>query len=370
MSEKPAAVGSPGPVARAAGAPTIKDIATHLGISYATVSRALNDHRHTSQHVKARVAAAAAELGYVPHVGARMMRAQRSRIVGLVMPDLSNQIFVGTAAILAEHCRKAGYQLVLSISNRDAAYECELVEALIQVHAAGIVIAPCGDTLERTRALLRQVPCVQLGDRNPDLAVPTMAVNDREAAREATRHLVQLGHRRIAYLGGAADVRTHNERLAGYREALADAEIADIGEELVLTGPVTVAFGRISMARLLGCGVPPTAVMVSNSTLTKGVLEMVREARVSVPDEISIVGFGDLDWFHLWGPGLTTVDLPIDELAQAAALHLFEHIPLRGPFEPPQPFIVPLPARLVVRGSTAPPKAPPNVRLIGRDEQI
>lgn len=336
-------------------AATIKDVAAHIGISYATVSRALNDHAHTSKEVKARVAEAVKELGYVPHVGARMMRARHSPLVGLVIPDLTNQIFVSTAAIVAEQCTAAGLQLVVSISGRDPQRECELVEALREIRAAGVIIAPCGDSLPRTIELLKQMPCVQLGARNSSFDGPTMAVDDRSGAAQAALHLAQLGHTRIAFLGGAGGVGTHDTRLAGAREGLASVGLT-LDDSLVFTGPVTQEFGQSSMSRLLAVKPCPTAVLVANSVLTLGAIKAIHQAGVLVPKDLSLVGFGDLDTFRLWGPGLTTVDLPIEEFARAAAFHLFEQMRQGEDFSPPDPFTITHEVSLIVRGSTAPPR--------------
>lgn len=333
---------------------TIKHVAAHLGVSFSTVSRALADHRHTSDAMKLRVRAAAAELGYIPHSGARQMHSRHSGMIGLVIPDIRNQIFAAAAEIMAERCREAGFQLILSFSGRDRVIEHRQLEMLRERRAAGIIIAPCGDSLPETHQLLTTFPAVQLARRNAALDVPTVTLDDRGGMFRAVRHLIQLGHRRIAVIVGTSGLVTSDERNGGARDAFTEAAITP-DEKLIIAGPLTSEFGRSATARLLSLAERPTAIVAANSLLTLGALEAVHDAGVTVPDDLSLIGFGDLDWFRLWGPGLTTVSLPIRDLAEAAAAHLMDQIHASAN-ETRAPLAMTLPTNLLLRGSTAPPR--------------
>ena len=334
---------------------TIKDIAAHLGVHYSAVSRALNDQQHTSDDLKRRVREAVRELGYVPHSAARMLHRRHSPHVGLVLPDLMNQVFAESANILAERCHAAGYQLVLAVSQRDPAIELQQVEAMREMRVAGVIIAPCGDSLPETEALLAEMRVVQLARRNPHLAIPTIATDDRGGAHQAMRHLLQLGHRRIGVVGGDRTA-TDDERYGGALDALAEAGVAP-DPRLLVRGPLSSDFGRQAASQLLQAAPRPTALLATNSLLTQGMVDAAHRAQLKVPQDLSLVGFGDPAWFRLWGPGLTTVRLPIRELAEACALQLLRQIEEDDDPAVPAPFQMMLDTTLVLRGSTGP--APP-----------
>lgn len=331
---------------------TIKDVAAHLGVSFSAVSRALNDQQHTSKAMKDRVRSAAAELGYVPNNAARMMHRRHSQLIGLVIPDLANQIFAETASIMSERCHAAGYQLILAVSQRNATIELEQVEALREMRVAGVIIAPCGDSLPETRALLSSMPVVQMARRNVTYNVPTIESDDRGGTRNGVRHLIQLGHRAIAVIGGDQTM-TDDERFNGAVEAMADAGLS-FDPRHVLRGPLTAEFGKEATSRLLQLPDRPTAILATNSVLTLGLVDAIHRAQIAVPQQMSIIGFGDPDWFRLWGPGLTTIQLPIAQLAEACAQHLLRQIKEDVDRGDDNGFQMVLDTNLLLRGSTGP----------------
>ncbi|MFS8036670.1 LacI family DNA-binding transcriptional regulator [Xanthobacter sp. AM11] len=332
---------------------TIKDVAAHVGVSYSAVSRALSNHRHTSAELKERVLKAVGELGYEPHAGARMMHQPSSRMIGLLIPDITNQLFAAAAAALSEACRKEGFQLILSVSENDPNVEYEQLRLLRQSRVAGIIIAPCGNSLVETHRLLSTLPVVQLGRRSADLSAPTVTAADWQGAYAAIHHLAQLGHQRIAVIGGDPNILTSKARLDGAYAALAELGL-ERDRSLIWTGPPTGEFGRATMIRIWSQLNTPTAAFALNGAATLGMLDAIHQLRISVPAQLSVVGFGDLEWFRLWGPGLTTVDLPIKGLAEAAASLLMGQIMQEDPSADPS-MELSLDANLIVRGSTAAP---------------
>jgi LacI family transcriptional regulator len=336
---------------------TIKDVAAHLGVSFSAVSRALNDRQHTSDAMKVKVRDAARELGYIPHNAAQMMHRSHSQTIGLVMPDVSNYIFAEAASVMAEQCHAAGYQLVLAVSQRDPQIELEQVESMRAMRVAGVIIAPCGNSLPETHKLLASMPSVQLARRNAAMKIPTIATDDRTGSHNAMRHLLQLGHERIALISGDKTM-TDEERLGGALDALGEAGIEQPGQ-LILRGPLSAEFGRDATSRVVQMRDRPTAVLSTNSVLTIGAVDAIQRARLSVPDDISIIGFGDPEWFRLWGPGITTVQLPITELTQACALHLLRQIEEGGEADDShRPFEMMLDTNLLLRGSAGPVPGP------------
>ena len=335
---------------------TIKDIANHLGIAFSTVSRALHGKRHVSEEVRKKVEKAAAELGYVPNKGARMLHGEHGNIVGLVIPDFRNQLFWATSRILAERCNEAGYELMLCVSGDDPETELKQVMALRSARAAGIIIAASGHTLDRTKRLLEGGAVVQLAGRNPSLPCQTVSTNDRLSILSSTRHLIQLGHRQIGYIGGPIGLGTAEERFAGYSQALAEAGIQVEGMH-VQRGPLEIEFARLAMTRLLQATPKLTGVVMSNSLQTEGAISAVIDAGISIPKDISLIGYGDPGWFQLWGPGITTIDAREAELADTAATLLMDqisHSELRETAD--RSVKVQFNTRIILRGTTGPPQ--------------
>lgn len=351
-SRKTLAMQRQAPPSRTSGTATIKDVAAHLGVSFSAVSRALSDHHHTSEALKERVRKAALELGYVPHGAARAMRRKRSLLIGLVIPDLGNRVFTEAASVMAAHCHAAGYQLILSVSQLNAQIEFEQVKALREMRVDGVIIAPCGDSLPQTRELVSSMPAVQLARRNPHFSIPVIGTDDRAGACAAMQHLIQLGHRSIGIIGGNQS-GTDEERFRGAIEGASDMGVR-IDNSAIMRGALSVAFGREAAARLLQAANRPTAILVTNSVLALGMVDTIQRRKISVPQELSVIGFGDPEWFRLWGPGLTTVQLPTTQLAIACADHLLRRIADRDAQPGDTSFEMLLETNLLLRGSTGP----------------
>lgn len=341
-----------GPGARAEV--TIKDIAARLGLSHATVSRALNDHAATSAATKAKVKAAADALGYIRNAAAGALSGARSRLVGFVAPEVQNDFYGTVAEALAVTCGQAGLQLMLSVTHDDPVLEHEQVLALRQSRAAGVIITPTADLMPETAALLAPLPGMQLVRSNPLLDKGWVGIDDRLGVALATRHLLELGHRRIGFIGGWDALTTGHERRGGYADALAEAGAA-YDESLVCLGPPRASFGQEAALRLMQSDRPITGLVLGSSLLTMGALSAIQQLRLVIPDQLSVVGYSDPEWFRLWGPGLTTIDLPVEDIATSAAQVLFRALRTGQPagggrggisFQP----------QLVERGSAAPPQ--------------
>lgn len=336
---------------------TIKDIAAHLGMAHSTVSRALNDHPHTSEETKLRVRRAAAELGYIANSGARLMRLGRSSLIGLIVPDVENPFYSAAAKVMAESCAAEGFQLLLAVSEDDPEQEQQHVQALREARAAGVAVALTANPRRQTLTLLRQIPVVQFVRRNPAMPSDAVGIDDTEGTRLATSHLLDLGHRHIAFVGGLEELSTGAARVGGYRQALRDAKVkAD--PALVKFGRPRPEFGREALLELLHGRIRPTAVVLGSSQLTLGALDAISATGISIPSGLSLVGYGDPEWFRLWKPSITTIGLPLKDISATAASLLFRRIREAGA-EPAErtglhaPFL----PNLIIRGSTAkPPK--------------
>jgi LacI family transcriptional regulator, galactose operon repressor len=335
--------------------PTSDDVAALAGVSRTTVSFVLNDRPGTniSPATRARVLAAAAQLGYQPNASARGLAGGRSQTIGLVLRQTPEQ--VAEDALLAETLRG------LSAAARLARYRV-LVEPyhvgngsygdLIRSHGAdGLVVSGPREDDEELRGLVRDQAPVILQGSLAGLPVPSVDIDNLEAARVAVRHLVELGHRTIGCVTNAPLVYTAAcERVAGYRAALADAGIP-FDQALVVEAEFDATSGHAAIQRLLSRA-DMTAVFVASDIVAVGVLTALREAGKRIPEDVAVVGFDDIPLAAHLDPPLTTVRLPAYELGRAAGSALLDRIAGR----PVQDRTI-LPTELLVRSSTAPPRS-------------
>jgi DNA-binding LacI/PurR family transcriptional regulator len=335
---------------------TTKDIAARLSLSVSTVGRALAGDHRISAETRFRVRQAADELGYVGNRAARLMRGERSTVIGLVVPDVGNSFYSTVAHALAETMNASERQVMLCETGDDRQVELRHIRDLAAAQVAGVVIVPTAKPLPAAAQLLGAMPHVQLVRRAPSLGPHWFGIDDRAVIRSATAHLLELGHERIGYIGGARDISTASARLAGFSEAIAAAGLpAD--SSLVRLGPPSAAGHGAAAVRAL-CAVPdpPTAVVTGSLPVTRGVLDALHADGIPVPGRLSVVGFGDEPGFSWWGPGLTTMALPVHALATACGAWLLHRLQApAGGGRGDEPFASVSPGTLVLRGSTAAP---------------
>jgi DNA-binding LacI/PurR family transcriptional regulator len=347
-------------LAGSSGMVTIKDIARVVGVANSTVARALNDHPRISDETKIRVRAAARDLGYVVHSAARLMRGESSMVIGLTVPDINDDFFVTVARAVAGVCRESGFQLMLSITDDDPDAEYEHIRALAGAQAAGAIIVPTSAPLKESQALLRRLPFVQLARHLAELRSDWFAIDDERGLREATGHLIGYGHRRIAYLGPSPDLSTGQDRLMGFHSSLLAAGIA-ADPALVWLGGASVLdpMAAFSAFREMYLAHKPTAVIAGGSLIAAGMLRATSDLGLSVPGDLSVIGYNDVPLYQSWRPQLTAIALPVREMALSGATLLIRRIVDRtnaGHEDPlaaqTESYFVP---RLIVRQSTAEP---------------
>ncbi len=329
---------------------TAKDIALKLNISPSTVGRALSDDPRISAATRQRVMEAAVELGYVVNRAARMMRGVPSNLVGLVVPDIRNSFYYTIAHALSKCLEAEGYQLMLSETDDDRNAELRHLRELASANVAGIIIVASARPLPESARLLAATPHIQLLRRHQALGDQWFGIDDTAALEMATRHLVGLGHRNIAYIGGSPDLPTGMARLQGFRNALKGVGGARAHEEVGT--PSSTQVGSDALARLLALPDPPTAMVLGSVPTTHGVLQACNDRGIRVPQDLSVVGFGDEPGFRWWGPGLTTLSLPVSELATASGLWFLQQLKSRAVAMTPHSAVSPV--QLLVRGSTGP----------------
>ena len=334
---------------------TIKDIAAALSMSHSTVSRALNGKAQISEETKRRVREAAARLGYIPNHSARMIRGDAGMQVGLLIPDVQNDFFANIAKVLADLCRGAGLRLLLGITDDDPATEESEIRGLLEARVGGILATLSSKPTQASLQLLKTTVCVQLTARIRAVPGAAVCLADEAGCREATEHLLHLGHRKVGYLGLPTDTRFGRDRLKGYRRAHAHYGVEPLAHGVELA-PAHQEEGVNGTQRLLALVDRPTAILAASSELTLGALKAIQAARLRIPADLSLVGYGDPRWSELLTPPMTTVRLPVATLAADAAQELFRRLAKDQNDAGKVPAMRRLPTELIVRGSTAPPR--------------
>ena len=332
---------------------TRKDVAERAGVSVAVVSYVVNDGpRAVAPETRARVEKAIEELGYYPNELARSLRLQQSSTIGLITPDFTNPVYGEKAEGIQEVCLPNGYLMLFVCSGGDPDREETLVHMFRAKRVDGVIMQPVtSDPLEAIRPLRHaRIPVVLL--QHDCAGVHCVVLTDVRGGQLATQHLLDLGHRRIGLVKGRLPVAARaGERLTGYSQALAAAGIEhDPG--LVVVSDVTQSAGYEAMQQLLALPEPPTAVFCHNDVLAVGAMHALRAAGLSIPDDISIVGYDDTASSAYLAPPLTTIGFSRKEMGRQAATMLFRAIE-QG--EDHRPYIVEIPVELVIRESTGPP---------------
>jgi DNA-binding LacI/PurR family transcriptional regulator len=333
--------------------PTMKDVAERAGVSLSTVSYVVNDSGPVADDRRARVLDAIRILNYTPNESARSLRRRSASTIGLVVPDLANQYFALIAEGVGRAASDRGVLVVLCVPQATGKSDEFYAELLRSQRLDGVVYLSATGTMPALFLELTSSGAVVLVDEQmPGFSLPAIVSDNRRGAREIARHVIEAGHTRIAVIGGPVPLWSAEQRLAGYREALAAAG-QNPDDVPLLTGDYLQQSGyQLASEALSGpVGERPTALICANDLMAIGALEYCKAAGISVPDELSLVGFDDVPTAALLTPRLTTVRQLADDLGRAAARLLFELIDDDGEARQPEPF----PTTLMARDTVAPP---------------
>jgi LacI family transcriptional regulator len=334
------------------GRPTIRDIAALARVSPATVSRVINGRPEVSERVRERVLRVVAEHGYT--VTRPPLSGMRSGLVGVMLPLIHHSYFSEILAGIGEAFYEHDIPMVLCPTLHEHDREVTLLQRLRHgITDGAILILPEEDHDELAALQEQGYPFVVIDPRMPpDDRAPTVSASHLSGAREATEHLLALGHRRIAAITGPHDWIATEERLRGYRGALAEAGITP-EPQLQINSNFRDNGGRLATQQLLALDEPPTAIFAFNDMLAIGALQAIRQHGLRVPEDISVVGFDDTYEASITQPALTTIRQPLAEMGRMAVSQLVRL--LQG--QRIEALHVELATRLVQRGSTAPPRA-------------
>ncbi len=311
-------------------AATIQRVADRAGVSIATVSRVGADPRAVSDKLRLRVEEAARALNYRPSRAARMLRGGTSQAVGVVIPDLENPFFMSVVRGIDLVLQAAGYTLLLANSDEDAARERNVLDTLRAEGVAGIIFVPINSARDAYRDVLAPPLHTVAVDRSPAHLRPDLVTVDNLAGtRLGVAHLLGLGHREVALLGGPSQHSTATERRQGYEQALRAAG-RPIRPDLIYNGDFREAGGYEGMRTLLALPRRPTAVFVANNLMTLGAFRALHEAGVRIPEQVALVGFDDMPWATSLNPPLTALRQPSQEIGSSAADLLLDRIARPG----------------------------------------
>lgn len=340
--------------ARYRRAVTLRDVARMAQVDTSTASRALRPSTRNlvRSDTLARVLATAEELGYRVNPLARGLRDQRTMTIGMILPDLSNPLFPPIVRGIEDGLRDAGYILVLSNTDRDPQRERNLVQALLSRQVDGLILA----TAQRNYPLLDEVsdrvPTVLVNRTTDDFLVSSVTSDDHQGMGQAVRHLVELGHTRIAHVGGSQLASTGAHRYQHYLSWMHSEGLAIDPELVVFTDWFTQDLGIDACNELLNRNVDFTAIIAGNDLIALGCYSALRARGLKVPQDVSVVGYNGIRFCEEFSPPLTSVHAPKYDIGLRAASLMLEAIE-----KPDSPAVaVRVPTTLQVRASTAPPK--------------
>jgi len=331
---------------------TISQVAEEVGVSAMTVSNVLNGKPGASEETRRRVLEAAERLGYQPNISARNLKGGRSGLIGVMTLDLTTQYGLEIVRGIADELAEAERELLINATYQDAVREGERVEFLARGLVDGVLmVAPVLE--EPTVELVRRkgLPCVVIDPRRLEVGLPRVTVDNYQGMRRGTQHLLDLGHTRIAYIRGEADLQSSSIRYQGYCDALRLAG-AEVDDRLVASCDFSYECGFRTAARLISDH-SPTALVAGADLMALGAVDAARAHGLDVPSEFSVVGFDDLPQAAQCFPGLTTVRQPLHDMGQMAARALLSLIDGQALLMDHMQ----LPTNLVVRNSTAAPSA-------------
>jgi LacI family transcriptional regulator len=328
------------------------DVATAAGVSQSTVSRVINGRTNVRAATRAAVERAMIELQYVPNAAARSLITKRTRLLGLVVSNITNGFYPEIIEAITASALQAGYTMIVGSAGERSSSQAAYLRLLAEQRVDGAVLTSTllggADDIE---ALTRGgLPIVLVNRVRDDLGLDGVSLNNYEAGRVATAHLLDHGRRRIVYVGGRPDASTNAGRFAGYCRAHQDARV-ELDGSLVDHGEFTRQYGYDRVSELISRQARFDGMVAADDTVALGCLDALLEAGRRVPDDVGLIGFDDIPAASLRGVWLTTVSSSAVEMGRRAVGLLLER--LRDQFEGPPRSVV-LPPQLIVRGSCGP----------------
>jgi LacI family transcriptional regulator len=345
---------------------TITDIAKKLNLSNSTVSRALKDDSRISEEVRKVVRDLAQEMGYRPNLLARSLVSDKTESIGLVINDISWSFFGELSQHVQNACERYGYSMFLYSSGDDPKKEMHGIDSMIARRSDGLIVFAneCEDNIRELERISKSGYPVVLMNNLSNVTLDIVAVDNLKGTYQVMEYLFGLGHRRIAYVGPKPRKVAEKERLAGY-EACMREKYGTVDKSMVYTSKPYALLGYDATREILGSRARPTAIVVFNDNLALGAMRAVLESGMKIPDDISVVGFDRLEIGLSAYPPLTTVSIPLRQMASTAVDIIMHRLEARGQAENEGMFApqsIKLVPQLIIRGSSgAVAQNPPSV---------
>jgi LacI family transcriptional regulator len=306
---------------------TIKDIANVLNISTAAVSKALHNDSRISDKTKKAVRQVAENLNYQPNHLASALRSGKSKLIGVIVPKTNSNFFSSVIHNIEEGLNTEGYNIIITQSNESYKKECANIDALLFTQVDGIIASMANETVDLAhyeKIKAAGIPLITFDRGENDLNVDYIGIDDYNSSHIIVDHLVEQGCKRIAHIGGFKRTRIYNNRIRGYIDALKKHNLP-LDKELLIESNLTKEDGRLKMQDLLNLENRPDAVYVAGDYAALGVLELIKEQNISIPDEIALVGFGNEPFTDMVSPKITSVNQHSYEIGRIAAKTFLEY---------------------------------------------
>jgi LacI family transcriptional regulator len=331
---------------------TIQDVAKRAGVAPITASRVLNNSGYASEETRARVKAAAEALGYVPNTLARGLRSKRTQTLALVMTDITNPFFTLIARGVEDTASNSGYTVIFCNTDESESEEQKYLNILVQKQVDGILLVPaCSESRSVKFLRSNEIPFVLIDRSIPGTESDLIRCDSEQGAYNLTQHLIELGHQRVVAITGPYEVSTSQDRASGYQRAMEAAGLTDLAR--VYYGSFTQDSGYELANQALALDPHPTAILGANNFISIGILKALRDVRLNVPEDMSVVGFDDLPASMIVDPFLTVAAQPAYQMGSQATELLLKRITGQLP-EVSQEII--LPTEMIVRRSSGQPR--------------
>ena len=334
-------------------ASTLKDVAAFASVHPSTVSRVLRGKENIpiSAKTRKRIFEAVRELNYRPDKTARALRMRKSDAVGLVIPNIASPYFSGIAKTLDILCHNVGYSFMIYDTNENQEKEIRVIEDLLSRGVDGLIIAPVQDADSHISQLVEQnIPLVLIDRDFENMATHAVICDDEMSAYKAVSYLSDLGHKRIGFVSGRQNLYPVLKRLDGYRKALNDFKL-EKDFALIASGGPTLESGYASAVNLLSLPNAPTALLVSGTIITVGVLKAIQEKGLSIPEDVSVISYTDTLYAPFLSTPITTISHSVQEIAEKAFELLHRQIDSSDKGDIPKVIVQ---EHLYKRASTAP----------------
>lgn len=304
---------------------TIIDVAKLAGVSRSTVSRVLNNSPRVDQETRIKVFNAIEQLNYEPNLAARNLRRQETKLIAVLVPDISNPFFSRLVEGMEETALKNGYKIILCITGGNSERELQYIRLIEKKQVDGIILTALRNSFETIMPYLEFGPIVFANEYLDGDALPSVAIDNVASSKMVIEHFFELGHRRIAFINGPEHIIICRDRKNGYVQALETCGLP-VDHELMKEGDYTTEGGFRCAEELLQLKPRPTAIFAANDTMAVGVIKAIQKNGLSVPEDIAVAGFDNNPYSTLVEPNLTTVDQPTNEMGAEAAQLLLKCI--------------------------------------------